>query len=628
MNVQKNDTFGLMKTLIDAHTMGINAAADLLRECGYYVEICPLDIEEALEKVFEETSQNRIIKWIKEKNIRHIGFSYRLDCHDAINIIDVLISVLKKNGMLVDSSNYVKSIYFAGLPQASNIIKKKYNGFVRTFQGGESPEETLMIMGIPQYEIPKNIIEGCSYDKQLYEFGKNLIEEGKYQNIKSLERNKYLEYGTMNDNIIKRISYNFKEGFNPLIRAHYGPYSAEISREECLDKYNTSCRYLAKSGYLDILSIGTSQLSQSDFGNDWNGKINGGGVPVNSDKEYYNIWKAARPMLVRTYSSTQNIKKMAEMYERTINNSWNALSLWWFNELDGRGTNSLYNGLKENFDTIKYIAKIGKPLETNVPHHFAFRGCDDITYIISAYLGAKIAKKNKIKTFILQNMLNTPRSTWGVQDLAKSRAMLNIVRELEDDTFKVLLQTRAGLDYFKPDINIAKIQLAAVTAMMDDIEPSNLYSPEIIHVVSYSEALFLATPDIINDSIKITRQALSDYRNLKRYKIISNIYNEEIVNRTSKLEKSARTIIKYMENYIDNLYTPEGLYIAFVSGWLPVPALWSNSDEFIYAKDWNTRLINGGNELISNNELVSIDSRVNKCVSRINDAKYILKNKY
>lgn len=34
---------------------------------------------------------------------------------------------------------------------------------------------------------------------------------------------------------------------------------------------------------------------------------------------------------------------------------------------------------------------------------------------------------------------------------------------------------------------------------MDDIDPKNIYSPEIIHVVSYSEALYLATPDIIDE---------------------------------------------------------------------------------------------------------------------------------
>ena len=379
---------------------------------------------------------------------------------------------------------------------------------------------------------------------------------------------------------------------------------------------------------MDILSIGSSQLSQSNFGENWNDKINGGGVPVNSEKEYIDIWNAAKPMLVRTYSATQNVCRMAEMYERTINIAWHALSLWWFDELDGRGPNSLYRNLKEHIATIKYIASINKTIEANVSHHFAFRGCDDTTYIISTVLAAKMAKKCGAKYFVLQNMLNTPRSTWGVQDLAKSRVLLRLVKELEDNNFRVILQTRAGLDFFKPDIDEAKAQLAAVTAMMDDIDPKNIYSPEIIHVVSYSEALYLATPDIINESIKITRHALKEYRAQKWNLGIVSEAEEQIRERQYRLERDARKILKAMEENIDNLYSPAGLYIAFAAGWLPVPQLWSDSEEFLIAKNWQTQIKNGGVEVVENGAILPVDVRINRCISNIPQAKYILNTKY
>ena len=113
-------------------------------------------------------------------------------------------------------------------------------------------------------------------------------------------------------------------------------------------------------------------------------------------------------------------------------------------------------------------------------------------------------------------MLNTPKFTWGVQDLAKSRAMIKLVRSLEDSNFRVLLQPRAGLDYFKPNLYEARIQLAAVTALMDDIDPYNEMSPPIIHVVSYSEASHLATPEIINESLQITQYSLQKYREMRK----------------------------------------------------------------------------------------------------------------
>lgn len=77
--------------------------------------------------------------------------------------------------------------------------------------------------------------------------------------------------------------------------------------------------------------------------------------------------------------------------------TWHVLSLWWFNELDGRGPNSLYVNLKEHLETIRWISSIRKPVETNVSHHFTFRRADDVTYIVSGFLAAKAAKNMERK---------------------------------------------------------------------------------------------------------------------------------------------------------------------------------------------------------------------------------------
>lgn len=203
-----------------------------------------------------------------------------------------------------------------------------------------------------------------------------------------------------------------------------------------------------------------------------------------------------------------------------------------------------------------------------------------------------------------------------------------MIKGLEDSSFNVILQTRAGLDYFKPNIKEAKVQLAAVTAMMDDIDPYNEYSPQIIHVVSYSEALFLASPDIINDSIKITGASLNEYRKIKRELGLIEEAKDEIIKRENYLEANSRKIIYELENNIDNLYTPEGLYIAFVAGWFLVPELWSDSPEFSMAKNWDTSIIDGAKYITENNVIMPTERLVNKCVSNIPEAKRILKDKY
>lgn len=55
MSISKNETFGMMKTLLDAHTMGVRAASALLRDCGYKVVISSKAVEDALDKITVES---------------------------------------------------------------------------------------------------------------------------------------------------------------------------------------------------------------------------------------------------------------------------------------------------------------------------------------------------------------------------------------------------------------------------------------------------------------------------------------------------------------------------------------------------------------------------------------------
>ena len=83
-----------------------------------------------------------------------------------------------------------------------------------------------------------------------------------------------------------------------------------------------------------------------------------------------------------------------------------------------------------------------------------------------------------------------------------------------------------------------------------------------------------------------------------------------------------------MEEYIPDLYSPEGLYLAFVSGWLPVPELWSDSKEFIHAKGWGSKMSKGSVVLCDKDVIVTTDYRINRCANNLSDAEYILKHKY
>lgn len=592
--------FGFIKPEIDVHILGMSTMANILRDCGFMVKIAPPDVMHAIEDIKKLNNSTLFTKWAKDNNINVLSFSYRLDPREGMDLFCSLYSNLVNNNLLSQDGGSIQLVTFAGLPDTCNLIKSKLGDKVVYFPGDETPIESLKKFRVPQRLFPKSFTMIHEYDKSLWDFAVNFISSERYKNISIPDHYGYTACGTNRDSFVERLAYCKSHHSLPLIRVHAGPYSPD--RHEAIKEYIDWVNQLADTRLLDILSIGSSQLTQQHFGEDWEGLHNGGGVPINSEMEYRSIAEAAKPMLVRTYAGTKNVPWMAEMHERTLNISWHALSFWWFCQLDGRGNNTVLENLKEHIDTVKYIASTGKPMEPNVPHHFSFRGGDDVTYIISGYLAAKTAKRYGIRNLILQNMLNTPKYTWGIQDIAKGRAMLKLVRSLEDETFKVSLQSRAGLDYFSPDLEKAKIQLAAITAMMDDIEPDNPDSPEIIHVVSYSEAVRLATPPIIEESIKITLGALKTYRTRKAIGLTMNTTeNDDINYRFKSLYEEAKAGINILENNFPDLYTPQGLYRIYEMGFLPTPYIYDPNKRFPNATKWNTAIINGAVKVVDEN---------------------------
>lgn len=615
--VFSHDIFGFIKPLVDVHTMGLYTIANLLRDCGYKVIVAKDDISEAVEKIHKINNYSLVKRWITDNNINRIGFSYRLDPQEGCDYFMRLYTHLQNDNMFVEHGGTIKEITFAGLPDTCELIKGKTDGKVLVFVGNESPIESLRMYNVPEDILPESISSNNDYDTFRINFARKIIESEKWKNEVPLDHFGYKSCGTDNDSYIARLDYARSKKSLPIIRTHSGPYNPD--RLEALKEYNSWCKDLANSNLLDVLSIGSSQLTQSNFGEDWEDKPNGGGVPVNSELEYKIIKDNSKPMLVRTYSGTKNVPNLARIHERSLNISWHALSFWWFNELDGRGKNELLDNLKEHFEAVRYIVTTGKPVEPNVPHHFAFRGADDVTYIVSGFLVSKALKLLGVKHMILQNMLNTPKYTIGVQDLAKGRAMIKLVRELEDDTFRISLQSRAGLDYFAPDLDEAKIQLAAVTCLMDDLEPDNDNSPEIIHVVNYSEAVRLATPPIIKDSIKITLNALHSYRLAKSLGSAPNVnYDTDLEIRYSNLLREARIAISILEKNIPNLYSPEGFYKVFKEGFLAVPYLMDQDRKFPKATMWKTAIKNGGISVVDDDgNIIDTEKRYNYIIEHM-----------
>jgi len=582
-----------VKPAIDAHTLGILSFAQILRDCGIRVEIADETVCAEIDGLPGRASIDALARWARERRVTVLGFSYRLDPERGVEVFASLVERLRAAKLLAADGGQIRSLWFAGLPPACREAERRVPAVDAVFQGDETYQEVLEKTGLPPHLLPEQASAELAYDKARLDLGAQIIKNRDYLAVAPVDRSGSPGFGRRGEKLSDRVRHGLAHKLPPLMRAHVGPYGED--RAQAVSLFLDWTKRLARGGLLDVLSIGSSQLTQSRFGEDWGGLPNGGGVPINSPEEYRRVWEAARPMLVRTYAGTKRVQDMAAMHAESLDIAWHALSLWWFSKLDGRGENTVLENLGEHFEALRVIAGQGKPMEPNVPHHFAFRGCDDVGYIVSGYVAAKAAKSRGIRTLVLQTMLNTPKYTWGVQDLAKARALRTLVRELEGPDFSVMLQPRGGLDYFSADLEKARAQLAAVTMLMDDIEPGDDSSPQIIHVVSYSEGVRLADPDVVEESVRIARHALAEYRRLKRRGDMPEYGKQAIVRaRTAQLREEARRMIHFIESTIPDPYSPQGLYAMMRAGVFPLPWLSACRDEFEAAVRQLVRFLNGG----------------------------------
>ncbi|MCP2619990.1 cobalamin-binding protein, partial [Candidatus Aminicenantes bacterium AC-334-K16] len=319
--------FGFLKSAHDAHTLGLNHVSQLLQQCGYTALVASMEEARAVDYLERESSFALIKDWVLKNKITHLGFSYRLDPQQGLELFQRLVFRLNQDPLLSPArGQQIKQLFFAGLPPTCELIKHKFGQQVITFQGDESPRETLTRLGIPEHLIPRSIKEGSLYDEIRLNFGKKLIQEEKHLGIKPYQYLHYPDFGSKKDHLVKRLEAAYLAGRLPLFRAHVGPYHPD--REKALSLFADWLKKLSRARFLDIVSVGSSQLSQSHFGQSWDNLPNGGGVPYNNEFELRAIWEDAQPMLVRAYSATNRIPQVARILEENLNMAWHALSLW------------------------------------------------------------------------------------------------------------------------------------------------------------------------------------------------------------------------------------------------------------------------------------------------------------
>ena len=382
----------------------------------------------------------------------------------------------------------------------------------------------------PQQLLFAGTLEVVKVAKEFHLFTEYFIGgESKYKIIATLrkELNFSEEKHKIPSDLISRIKW--KKPF-PVIRAHFGlPTMKETLK---------GIKKIANAEILDIISIAPDQNTQANFfhPNKQVKELSGaGGVPIRSKEDLIKLNKARltgnHPML-RIYAGTRDFIKLAKLYRETINNAWAAIPIFWFNRMDARGPLTLKESIKQHLEAIKWHSENNIPVEINDSHHWSLRNAPDVIAVADMYLSGIIAKNLGVRFFIAQYMFNTPPSSSLDMDLAKILAKNELLQTLIDKKFSVIKQVRTGLASFPLDLDKAKGQLAAATMIQLAIKP------DIIHVVSYSEAQHAALPEDVIESCKIVDQVINRFYSSK-----INFIDNRIKKRKEELIRQAKCII-------------------------------------------------------------------------------------
>ncbi|SNX55168.1 cobalamin B12-binding domain-containing protein [Thermoanaerobacterium sp. RBIITD] len=526
----------------DVHVAGVFNFLRLAEKEGY-----------ATQFLGPATSIDNLINNVINKKPDIVGVSYRLTSDSLKNILKTLKSKIDYYDL-----NKIRWIFGGTEPNA--IVAKESGIFEAIFDGTNGDEYTI------------------SYLKG----NKITIGEEMYE-----------------QDIISRINESYPY---PVIRHHFGLPSFEDTLK--------GIKKIAEEKILDVISLAPDQNTQEHFfDKKYNKSLDGaGGVPLRTEEDFRRLYEASRcgnyPLL-RCYSGTNDIFKMAKMLKNTIHNAWAAIPLCWYNILDGRGPRQVEEAIAENQKLMKWHADQNIPVEVNEAHHWSLRDAHDAICVAASYLAAYNAKKMGVKNYIAQFMFNVPPSISPKMDLAKMLASIEMIESLEDKNFKVIRQARAGLASMPQDLYEAKGQLASSAYL------SMAIKPHIYHVVGFCEAHHAATPDDIIESVKIVKAVIKNTLS----GMVDFTKDSDIIIRKNVLINDANIIlkgIKDLNEYCnDPLSDPHSLSIAIKTGILDAPHLKGNKSA---RGALQTKVVNGACYAYDyeNDRIISEEERVSK----------------
>lgn len=487
----------------DPHTEGLHNACKIAALGGVESIILPPSLD--YEPFYEAIAKNRP---------HFIGLSYRQNEEVAIRELFKVVNYFASTG-LVKADDDVK-IQFAGLPKTIRILEEKVK---------ELPLKVDLVKASPK--VLESVTETVDYFEITHD--REAIIQKVYEELvpKGIEIfNQLADEAVRNDDYknepplpipsvkacqdyITRI----KESDLPVLRSHFG------IPDNTIKPTVEGIRQLSEARVLDEVSLGSSDLSQRYFGHPvmFEQLKNDGGVPYKDFADLVALYQASR------YGNFPGVKPYCHVTDLVgfvhlcleagmLKGVHQAVPLFWFNELDGRGPSLVRPNIYEHFAAVRELARNGIPVEMNDPNQWSSRWAHDTIIVTSYALVSAVMTMCGVENMVLQMQFNKPKETGDYADLAKMQAGLEMARRLSlgrRNPAPIFRETRTGIESLSADMTLAKWQLARSTFLQMCMDP------HIIHIVSYCEANYAARPADIIDSSRLIRRAVKIFRQHK-----------------------------------------------------------------------------------------------------------------
>ncbi len=509
----------------DPHTEGIHQAAKIARLGGIDVKLLP-----------PSDSLDSFCQIIKEVKPAFVGMSYRLTPEVGCAELEKAVNYLFYEGVIKTEDNV--KICFAGLPQTIDMLRERVKEFpLKVELVAAFPEimdrarETVEFFGLKNQEqllaalkeelLPQGI-------KLLDQLADEVVRNDDYKNEPPLR--------IPSDAAMTDYTLRIKESPIPVLRTHFGiPDSTILPTVEGI-------RQIAEARVVDEISLGSSDLSQRYFGQPemFERLKNDGGVPYKSAEDLRMLFLATRYGNYPSLKPYCHVRDLVAFVKTCIDcgllrGAHQAVPLFWFNEMDGRGAMTVRESIYEHFDCVRELVKYGIPVEMNDPNQWSSRLAHDTLIATSYALICSVMSVCGVRDMVFQMQMNKPKEVGDFADLAKMGAALDLINQLKSQGQRVYIETRTGIESLSPDMNKAKWQLGRSTLLQ------MCMNPQIIHIVSYCEANYAARPEDIIDSSQLIRRAVKIFQENKN-DILRELDSPIIAQRREHLVNEAKVL--------------------------------------------------------------------------------------